>query len=858
MRSKRCLSVWWLKRFAVALLLSALVAIPATKTAAQSTEVLQAQIELQARGYDPGPLDGFMGRRTRRALRQYQEDIGVPATGVLDEATLETLSAQEPEPQAEPALPQTPVLTPFPPTEQLGPTPTPDVVQPDDFEVAPVQPQPSLQSGTTPETGTSAEPSPEFAPSASTEPNDTGQYGIVAALITLVIVGLILYWIVLLPYRSIRRLFSKAKPHRQRMEEPSVTVKATQPYRVAKPELMEKPALPVGSKNELVREPNNAARSSAPAPKYAKGWVPAGDIVEIAGRRIEGMVFVGSGPKTGPYADPDNAFINPALNVARVGGDYKGEELPYWPNYSQISTKARATYLDWLATGRKDPDYEVGYVFLFFYGLERRTFVDRTDAVEAQAIMAEVARLREIYGHNYSIQRYLGAFLDTASLLFENDDAQPVFDRPGYEMPLSVALALGRKAGAGEALDADWLLSWLMCDPECRLRTPAKRVFPEFRALFDLLFNARHPEGLKIRAPKRKLKVIYQAASGNFEMDLGQITGPVPDISTIRKPLSIAQDIADEATATLDKFSRYLGRHPDGRGSAEAHALLPEALWPLFPSAELEELRAWGQGKLDAGGLVPVMELIERLTGAHPLKISKRDLTGAADALARLSIGMAPDPRFALRSPKADEPIVLFPLPQGETALETVSALYPFALISLTLATFVGHADGTVVADERRQIIARIDATPGLSASERARLNANLLWLIAVPPNLSALRSRLKAAPGDARVELGRIALATAAADGNIHPKEIAAIEKLYGVLGLDVDGVYSELHALSTDGPVSVYRPEALEIEHSIPSPPGDAPRPLAIVTLDATRIAAIMADTSRVSQVLGDIFQR
>ena len=217
---------------------------------------------------------------------------------------------------------------------------------------------------------------------------------------------------------------------------------------------------------------------------------------------------------------------------------------------------------------------------------------------------------------------------------------------------------------------------------------------------------------------------------------------------------------------------------------------------------------------------------------------------------------MAPDPRFALRSPKADEPIVLFPLPQGETALETVSALYPFALISLTLATFVGHADGTMEEAERRQIIARIDATPGLSASERARLSANLLWLIAVPPNLSALRSRLKAAPGEARAELGRIALATAAADGEIHPKEIAAIEKLYGVLGLDVDRVYSELHALSIDGPVSVYRPEALEIEHSIPSPPGDARRPLATVTLDATRIAAVMADTSRVSQVLGDIF--
>ncbi len=191
MRAKQCSSIWWLKRFAVALLLSALVAIPAPRTAAQSADVLQAQIELQARGYDPGPPDGFMGRRTRQALRQFQEDIGGPVTGVLDDATIETLTASMPEPQAEPALPHTPVLTPLPTTEQLAPTPTPDVVQPDDVEVARVQQQPSLQLETTSEPGTSVEPSPVLAPSKSTEPNDTGQYGIVAALITLAIAGLL-------------------------------------------------------------------------------------------------------------------------------------------------------------------------------------------------------------------------------------------------------------------------------------------------------------------------------------------------------------------------------------------------------------------------------------------------------------------------------------------------------------------------------------------------------------------------------------------------------------------------------------------------------------------------------------------
>lgn len=56
-------------------------------TMAQSDAVLQAQRALSERGYNPGPTDGLMGPRTKRALRDFQLDMGLDATGVLDEAT---------------------------------------------------------------------------------------------------------------------------------------------------------------------------------------------------------------------------------------------------------------------------------------------------------------------------------------------------------------------------------------------------------------------------------------------------------------------------------------------------------------------------------------------------------------------------------------------------------------------------------------------------------------------------------------------------------------------------------------------------------------------------------------------------
>jgi len=39
------------------------------------------QARLQGLGYDPGPIDGLVGPRTRAALLRYQRDLGLPASG---------------------------------------------------------------------------------------------------------------------------------------------------------------------------------------------------------------------------------------------------------------------------------------------------------------------------------------------------------------------------------------------------------------------------------------------------------------------------------------------------------------------------------------------------------------------------------------------------------------------------------------------------------------------------------------------------------------------------------------------------------------------------------------------------------
>jgi len=603
---------------------------------------------------------------------------------------------------------------------------------------------------------------------------------------------------------------------------------------------------------------NEVSRASTTArPRSRKsGWVPSNRTASVAGRDIGGMVYFGTPPllNSDGYRDKCRAYIDPSLSVARIGTDKAGDGMPYWPGYSDISPQCRATYLDWLASGRKDASYNPGYMFLYFYGLERRFFVDQSNE-DAKDIVEEVRRLWSLYPDNHSVRRYLGEFLDIAMLAETDFDAiEPVFERQGWELPFSLKYVIGARLDKGEHLNADWVLSWYICHPESSLRTPATRCREEFLALFRMRFEERFPGGLKVNRPRKTLKATYRAASSEFEGTINPTSDgkPVPDISGLRKPVEIAQEIADEVMDSLDKLSRFLGRNPDGRGSVEAHALLPAELWQSFPSEEMDKLKAWANGIVEDSGLVSLASVIERLEGERAQKIGKRQLTSAADALARLGFGLAPDPRFALRSPKPEEPVVLYDLGEPVEKLEEVSTGYRSALMELALGSFVAHADGRIAEPERKALESQVASVTGLTDQERRRIRANLEWFLTVPPDMTLLRRKLKDIDENGQTAMRAALVAAAHADGVIKSEEVASIEKVYKALGLDPSLAYSDLHAGKiADAPRTVRAAQ--------PGRPGEAIPKFEKATgpvLDASRIAAIRSDTERVSSVLGQIF--
>ena len=55
---------------------------------------VMVQRRLARMGYDPGPIDGEFDRDTRRAIRAWQRDLGVPATGFLDQGLMVRIMAE--------------------------------------------------------------------------------------------------------------------------------------------------------------------------------------------------------------------------------------------------------------------------------------------------------------------------------------------------------------------------------------------------------------------------------------------------------------------------------------------------------------------------------------------------------------------------------------------------------------------------------------------------------------------------------------------------------------------------------------------------------------------------------------------
>ena len=106
---------------------------------AENPDVTAMQRALMDKGYDPGPIDGRMGKRTRAALRDYQKKEGLNATGRWDEETGNRLGVRMSRMTPSDTMhSSTPSASPSTPTMAPGTSQAPPAV-PEDKTAAPAK-----------------------------------------------------------------------------------------------------------------------------------------------------------------------------------------------------------------------------------------------------------------------------------------------------------------------------------------------------------------------------------------------------------------------------------------------------------------------------------------------------------------------------------------------------------------------------------------------------------------------------------------------------------------------------------------------------------------------------------------------
>lgn len=623
---------------------------------------------------------------------------------------------------------------------------------------------------------------------------------------------------------------------------------------------------PIGARASTVDWDGAILVSSIDARLVETGnWIAPGRTVEIHGRKVSGgMLYVG--PKLRSVVSSqivDPCLVNPRLPATKHRRPSTGIQLPYWPSYSEISDVDRGAMLDWLATGRSDARVEFGFVFIFFYGLERRILIDAmhgaVDLAELKLLRDEIARIVDLYGVSGSVRGYGSELRDVVdAILAARTDDIPAKSSEQSEAVLKVLL--GREVALRGTISPLILLQLLLL--KNRQPAVARRCPKEFSALFAKRAASTGLTKRFIEVGRPPISWRYRPASASFGKRDIAISVNWPDVTT-HSAFEEAWSLANECATSLAPFSRFVDRDATGRSSIRAAALLPEELLDHDSAIEAGAMTMSemfgsliGSGEQKAVAADDILNLWQNDLTVE--KISKGEMTQLAELAQRLGFAFEPDARFGAPPLKRGGKAIVFRQPTESLAVPTPG--YANAMALMQLAVAVANSDGDVSRAEIEPLERQMAKSLGLDEPQQRRLRAYVEWLVVEPPTLSGLSKKLESTMPEQRRHVARLLADIAATDGTVTPDEVKMLTKVYKILSLDPALVHTDLHAAAIalgsveDIPVVVAPQVPDRSGFRIPDPP--LKKAAVGVQLNDAMIEKKLRESAAVAGILGQIF--
>ncbi len=579
-------------------------------------------------------------------------------------------------------------------------------------------------------------------------------------------------------------------------------------------------------------EPAPEVKETETENKEPGRWVGTDETVDVGGIEVKGGFFYVGGRLSGLDGyGTEPSLVDPTLKIDRDSPDYGGEQVPYGCGYNDMVPESRAAYVEWLAGDRCDPGVHIGYVFLYFNGIERRLLVDDENGAvaddERDALIQELWRLKNLYSYDRYFRGYVASLLSHIwALNHRNDSGRPDSDLLVAEKEFTSAFQflLSSAVKEGRPVDSELALAWVKTHPDFGLRPPARRCEKEFDALFKLRYRDEFGDGMEIETRKTDLRLCYRPANSSLRGYKG-VRLDLPDVSTLKKPVKKLMELAESCTNEIEHFSRFVGKPGNFPDSLYAVSLLPDDLVASVPYARLNRLRDWMETQVsESGGLVPVKSILRHFGEDAPGKIDKKQADTLSNITEKAGFGIVPDARFHGTRLDIDGKAVLFAGGHGKGF--SPSPTFRKIATILRLGALVARIDEHVDESEVSLLQNLIYENEQLTETEKRSLHAYMYWRLNTPANMSGLKKRLEALDSREKVAVSHILVRVALADGKIAPAEIKQLEKLYVSLGLDRSMVTSDVYTLSSSRmPTTPVR----EQEASSPGP-FEAPSPVAV----------------------------
>ena len=197
------------------------------------------------------------------------------------------------------------------------------------------------------------------------------------------------------------------------------------------------------------------------------------------------------------------ALINSSLPVVGSSTNqnefYIDESLSYWPSYSSLSKQCRGSYLDWLATDRNLKNTPIGFVFIYFNGLERFVIENskdiETNRIHFEHIFDEVLRLNKRFSSSRSFLSYSSNLLELMYLLKPDLFESKKDELPRTRHSLLFKSRLAEQVVESQRIGVSLALEWIKNTEHYNLKTAARRCEVEFDSLFKicLLYTSPSP-----------------------------------------------------------------------------------------------------------------------------------------------------------------------------------------------------------------------------------------------------------------------------------------------------------------------------------------------------------------------------